>query len=87
MITKYQAPLFSVLIFRFSTRCNMAGFELVAAGVGDCSDWEPLRRMGLSRARVPFRRTPCCPPICRDGVESWRERVRTELLVAEGAKE
>ncbi len=63
------------------------GMEVVAEGVADRSDWDLLRQTGCDLAQGMFMSRPMLPDDLPAWVESWRERVRTELLVAEGAKE
>jgi EAL domain-containing protein (putative c-di-GMP-specific phosphodiesterase class I) len=67
------------------------GMEVVAEGVEDRNDWELLRSTGCDMAQGNFMSRPMLPADLPGWVESWRERVRNELLSSlptrEGAKE
>jgi EAL domain-containing protein (putative c-di-GMP-specific phosphodiesterase class I) len=63
------------------------GMEVVAEGVQDRNDWDLLRQTGCDLAQGMFMSRPMLPADLPGWVETWRERVRTELLVAEAAKE
>lgn len=61
--------------------------EVVAEGVQDRDDWDLLRRTGCDLAQGAFVSSPMHATDLPGWIEAWKERVRTELLVAEGVKE
>jgi EAL domain-containing protein (putative c-di-GMP-specific phosphodiesterase class I)/FixJ family two-component response regulator len=55
--------------------------EVVAEGVEDRNDWDLLRRTGCDLAQGAFISHPMLPGDVPGWIETWRERVRTELSV------
>lgn len=58
------------------------GMEVVAEGVEDRNDWDLLQRTGCDLAQGVFMSRPMLAVDLPGWIESWRERVRTELLTA-----
>jgi EAL domain-containing protein (putative c-di-GMP-specific phosphodiesterase class I)/FixJ family two-component response regulator len=55
------------------------GMEVVAEGVEDRNDWDLLQRTGCDLAQGAFVSRPMLPAELPLWIETWRERVRTEL--------
>ncbi|SFN41153.1 EAL domain, c-di-GMP-specific phosphodiesterase class I (or its enzymatically inactive variant) [Nitrosospira briensis] len=58
------------------------GMEVVAEGVEDRDDWDLLRRTGCDLAQGAFVSPPMLPEHLPGWIESWRERVQKESLIA-----
>jgi EAL domain-containing protein (putative c-di-GMP-specific phosphodiesterase class I)/FixJ family two-component response regulator len=63
------------------------GMEVVAEGVEDRNDWDLLRRTGCDMAQGTFMSRPMLAAELPRWAESWRERVRNELLAPQTAPE
>lgn len=57
------------------------GMEVVAEGVEDRNDWDLLRSTGCDLAQGMFMSRPMMADDLPGWIETWRERVRTELSV------
>jgi EAL domain-containing protein (putative c-di-GMP-specific phosphodiesterase class I)/FixJ family two-component response regulator len=58
------------------------GMEVVAEGVEDRNDWDFLYQTGCDLAQGIFVSRPMQPENLPGWIQSWRERVRTELSIA-----
>jgi EAL domain-containing protein (putative c-di-GMP-specific phosphodiesterase class I) len=63
------------------------GMDVVAEGVQDRNDWDLLRLTGCDMAQGNFMSRPMLAAELPGWVESWRERVRNELLAPQAAPE